>query len=67
MKVYMDIGRYEADFHGTDLLNASRRIKEILLDHRCEVLLIEVNEGHGWRNWRARTGEGLKYLFGVPG
>ena len=27
LKVYMDIGRYEADFHGTDLLSASRRIK----------------------------------------
>jgi enterochelin esterase-like enzyme len=57
------VGRFESDFHGTDLVDASHRIRDALVAHGCPVRLQEVNEGHGWRNWRARAGEALGFLF----
>lgn len=63
IRVYLDVGRFESDFNGRDLVDASHRIRDALVEHGCPVRLLEVNEGHGWRNWRARTGEALEFLF----
>ncbi|WP_041532206.1 alpha/beta hydrolase [Pelobacter propionicus] len=63
IRVYLDVGRFESDYHGKDLVEASHRIRDALVAHGCPVHLREVNEGHGWRNWRARMGEALEFLF----
>lgn len=63
LRVYLDVGSFEADFNGIDLVEASRRIRAALAGHGCTVDLRVVNEGHGWRNWRARTREALTFLF----
>lgn len=64
IKAYLDVGSYEADFYGTNLVAASLRIRDALVAHGCPVHYRLVNEGHGWNNWRARTGEALVFLFG---
>ncbi len=66
IKVYLDVGRFESDYHGKDLVEASHYIRDALVAHGCPVYLREVNEGHGWRNWRARTGKALGFLFASP-
>jgi enterochelin esterase-like enzyme len=66
IRVYLDVGSFEADYHGTDLRNVSERLRSALLRHNCLVHYKVVNEGHGWNNWRSRTGEALQYLLGAP-
>lgn len=63
IRTYLDVGRFESEFNGSDLVQTSHRIREGLERHGCPVRLREVNEGHGWKNWRARTGEALAFLF----
>ncbi|SEM67335.1 Enterochelin esterase [Syntrophus gentianae] len=64
ISVYLDVGRFEADFNGHDLVDASRRIRDALATHGCPVYYREVNDGHGWANWRSRSREALLFLFG---
>ena len=66
IKVYLDVGRFEADFYGKNLVEANHCIRDALVSHGCPVHYREVNDGHGWTNWRARTREALAYLFGTP-
>jgi enterochelin esterase-like enzyme len=66
IRVYMDVGRFEADYYGTNLVDAAHRIRDALQGHGCVVHYREVNDGHGWNNWRARTREALTFLFGMP-
>lgn len=67
IRVYLDVGRLEVDFYGKDLVEANHRIRDALISHNCPVHYREVNDGHGWANWRNRTREALVYLFGAPG
>jgi len=66
IKVYLDVGRFEVDFNGKDLVEANHRIRDALISHGCPVHYREVNDGHGWANWRARMREALVFLFGSP-
>jgi enterochelin esterase family protein len=61
--VYLDVGSFEADFYGRDLVDVSRRLRDTLRSHGCRVRYQEVNEGHGWFNWRARTRDAVRFLF----
>lgn len=64
LSVYFDVGSFESDFNGSDLVDSTRRLREALLAHGCSVHYQEVNEGHGWANWRSRTRDALTFLFG---
>lgn len=64
LSVYFDVGSFESDFNGRDLVDSTRRLRDALRAHGCTVRYQEVNEGHGWANWRARTRDALSFLFG---
>lgn len=64
LSVYFDVGSFESDFNGRDLVDSTRRLRDALRAHGCTVRYREVNEGHGWANWRARTRDALSFLFG---
>lgn len=65
LSVYFDVGSFESDFNGRDLVDSSRRLRDALRAHGCTVRYQEINEGHGWANWRARTRDALSFLFGA--
>jgi enterochelin esterase family protein len=65
LSVYFDVGSFESDFNGRDLVDSTRRLRDALRAHGCTVRYREVNEGHGWANWRARTRDALTFLFGA--
>lgn len=60
---YLDVGSFEVDFYGRDLVDVSHRLRDSLLANGCRVRYQEVNEGHGWANWRARTRDAVSFLF----
>jgi len=66
ISVYLDVGRFEADFNGHDLVEANHHLRDALVNQECPVHYREVNDGHGWANWRSRTGEALLFLFASP-
>lgn len=61
--VYFDVGCFETDFYGRDLVDSTRRLRDALRAHGCRVFYQEVSDGHGWANWRARTRDALTFLF----
>ena len=56
---YLDVGRFEADFYGRDLVDVAHRLRDALIAKGCRVRYQEVNEGHGW----ARTRDAVTFLF----
>lgn len=66
ISVYLDVGSFEADFYGRDLVDSTRRLRESLLGHKCSVLYKEVNQGHGWASWRTRTRDAFTFLYSAP-
>lgn len=60
---YLDVGRFEADFYGRDLVDVAHRLRDSLIANGCRVRYQEVNEGHSWVNWRARTRDAVSFLF----
>jgi len=64
--VYLDVGRFEGEFAGSDLVRFSRGLRDDLAARGVEVRYQEVNEGHSWGNWRARMRDALPFVLGRP-
>ena len=61
---YLDVGTYESNLHGTDLLDYSRSLRDALSARGEELEYQEVHEGHSWGNWRARLDDVLRLFWG---
>jgi enterochelin esterase family protein len=64
--VYLDVGRFEGEFAGSDMVRFSRGLRDDLAARGVEVRYREVNDGHGWGNWRARMRDALPFVLGRP-
>jgi enterochelin esterase-like enzyme len=64
--VYLDVGRFEGEFAGSDMVRFSRELRDALSARGVEVRYQEVNEGHSWGNWRARMRDALPFVLGAP-
>jgi enterochelin esterase family protein len=64
--VYLDVGRFEGEFAGSDMVRFSRELRDDLAARGVEVRYQEVNEGHSWGNWRARMRDALPFVLGAP-
>lgn len=62
-RFHLDVGTFESDLHGANLLAASRRVRSALA-RRQLVQYREVPEGHSWGSWRARVAEALTFFWG---
>lgn len=63
VRFHLDVGTFESDLHGANLLAASRRVRSALA-RRQPVQYREVPEGHSWGSWRARVAEALTFFWG---
>ena len=63
-RFHLDVGTFESDLHGADLLAVSRRLRAALAPRQA-VQYREVPEGHSWGSWRARLAEALTYFWGI--
>ena len=61
-RFHVDVGTFEADLHGADLLAVSRKVRAAL-EGRQALRFREVPEGHSWGSWRARLAEALEFLY----
>jgi enterochelin esterase family protein len=57
LKVYLSTGTYDMDVENP------RRLREILEAKGYPLRYLEVNDGHGWGNWRGQLDEMLKFFF----
>ncbi|MHB8797289.1 MAG: alpha/beta hydrolase-fold protein [Thermoanaerobaculia bacterium] len=62
-RFHLDVGTFEADLHGANLLAVSRRVRSALARGQ-RVQYRELPEGHSWGSWRARLAEALTYFWG---
>jgi enterochelin esterase-like enzyme len=65
--VWIDVGAFEEDLNGRDLLAENRRLRDALTAIGLRVRYLEVPEGHSWGSWRARKREALEFLLGAMG
>jgi enterochelin esterase-like enzyme len=63
-RIHLDIGTYEYNLHGSDLLIGNRKVRDALAGQSYPLEYLEVHEGHSWGSWRARIPIALKFLFG---
>jgi enterochelin esterase family protein len=63
--VWIDVGAFEEDMNGHDLLAENRRLREALTAAGVRMRYLEVPEGHSWGSWRARKREALEFLLGA--
>ncbi|MFO0582968.1 MAG: alpha/beta hydrolase-fold protein [Anaeromyxobacter sp.] len=64
---WIDVGTFEADMNGHDLLAENRTLRDALTAAGVRLRYLEVPEGHSWGSWRARKGEALGFLLGELG
>ncbi len=62
-RFHVDVGTFESNLHGADLLAASRRMRAVLA-RRQTIQYREVPEGHSWGSWRARLAEAWTFFWG---
>ena len=62
-RFHVDVGTFESNLHGADLLSMSRRLRGALA-RRLTVQYREVPEGHSWGSWRARLAEAWTFFWG---
>jgi len=62
---YLDVGTYETNLSGFNLLASNRQMREALTDKGYTVQYQEVHEGHSWGNWRAHLDDALKFFWGA--
>lgn len=62
-RFHLDVGTFESNLHGADLVAASRRLRAVLA-RRQAVQYREVPEGHSWGSWRARLAEAWTFFWG---
>ena len=63
VRFHLDVGTFESNLHGADLLAASRRLRSVLA-RRQTIQYREVPEGHSWGSWRARLAEAWTFFWG---
>ena len=63
VRFHLDVGTFESNLHGADLLAASRRLRAVLA-RRQTLQYREVPEGHSWGSWRARLAEAWTFFWG---
>ena len=66
-KLYLDVGRYDLDYPGTDgsFLSVNREFSQELTKAGIVHTFCEVDDGHEWASWRERTEEILILFFGM--
>ena len=64
-RFHVDVGAFESNLHGDDLLAVSRKVRDVLAG-RQPLRYREVPEGHSWGSWRARLAEAWTFLLGDP-
>jgi enterochelin esterase family protein len=62
-RFHVDVGTFESNLHGADLLAVSRRLRSGL-SRRQQLQYLEVPEGHSWGSWRARLAEAWTFFWG---
>lgn len=62
-RFHLDVGTFESNLHGADLVAKSRRLRAVLA-RRQPVQYREVPEGHSWGSWRARIAEAWTFFWG---
>lgn len=62
VRFHVDVGTFESNLHGADLLAMSRRLRPVLA--RQTLQYREVPEGHSWGSWRARLAEAWTFFWG---
>ncbi len=62
-RFHLDVGTFESNLHGADLVARSRRLRAVLA-RRQPVQYREVPEGHSWGSWRARLAEAWTFFWG---
>ena len=65
--VWMDVGTFEEDLEGIDLLADNQWVRDVLVAAGVRLRYLEVHEGHSWGSWRKRKREALAFLLGPPG
>ncbi len=65
IRIHLDVGTYESNLHGLDLLTANRRFRDALIAKGYPLQYLEVHEGHSWGSWRARIATALEFLWGT--
>ena len=63
VRFHLDVGTFESNLHGSDLLSLTRRLRSDL-SRRHPVQYREVPEGHSWGSWRARLAEAWTFFWG---
>jgi len=63
VRFHVDVGTFESNLHGADLLAVSRRLRPAL-SRRQPLQYREVPEGHSWGSWRARLAEAWTFFWG---
>jgi enterochelin esterase-like enzyme len=70
LRFYLDVGLLEVwptnDGKGASLLDANRRLRDVLQSKGYVVRYAEYSGGHGHANWQGTISEGLKALLGKP-
>ncbi|MBK6406625.1 MAG: secretin and TonB N-terminal domain-containing protein [Holophagales bacterium] len=64
-RFHLDVGTFESNLHGADLVARSRRLRAVLA-RRQPVQYREVPEGHSWGSWRARLAEAWTFFWETP-
>jgi enterochelin esterase family protein len=63
VRFHLDIGTFESNLHGADLLAVGRRLRATL-SRRQPLQYREVPEGHSWGSWRARLADAWTFFWG---
>lgn len=71
IRFYLDVGLMEVwptnDGKGASLLDANRRLRDVLQSKGYVVRYAEYSGGHGHANWQGTISDGLKELLGKKG
>jgi enterochelin esterase-like enzyme len=63
IRVYLDVGIYENDFHPS-MLTANRRLRDVLIAKNYEIKYQEFVGNHNAVNWRGAFPDALMFLLG---
>jgi len=64
VRFYLEAGLFEAGNRGTDILNGSRRMRDVLRAQGYQVSYAEHASGHDYYQWRGTLACGMLHLLG---